>query len=52
LLPENSLLLGALLVIPLVGLYWLAERAFCEMEYPRAAQKTIGEAYLQRGSEG
>jgi hypothetical protein len=47
-LPENPVLWGLALAIPLAGLYWLAERSFCEMEYPAAAQKTMGQAYLQK----
>jgi hypothetical protein len=45
-LPASPVLLGILLVIPLAGLYWLAERAFCEMEY--SSTRTAGESYLQR----
>ncbi len=44
-LPENPWLLAILLTVPLAGLYWLAERAFCEMEY--STTRTVGESYLQ-----
>ena len=49
-LPENPLLLGLVLAIPLAGLYWLAERSFCEMEYPAASPQADGLRYLQRAS--
>ncbi|HEY4364713.1 MAG TPA: hypothetical protein VGN17_27355 [Bryobacteraceae bacterium] len=49
-LPGNPVLWGLALAIPLAGLYWLAERSFCEMEYPAAAQKTLAQAYLQRAA--
>jgi hypothetical protein len=39
-------LLAILLAVPLAGLYWLAERAFCEMEY--SVTRTVGERYLRR----
>jgi hypothetical protein len=42
-LPENPWLLAIALMVPLAGLYWLVERAFCEMEYSTA--RTIGESY-------
>jgi hypothetical protein len=45
-LPASPVLLGIVLVIPLAGLCWLAERAFCEMEY--SSTRTVGESYMQR----
>ena len=45
-LPASPVLLGILLAAPLAGLCWLAERAFCEMEYSSA--RTAGETYMQR----
>lgn len=44
-LPENPWLLAILLAVPLAFLYYLAERAFCEMEY--STTRTVGESYLQ-----
>jgi hypothetical protein len=44
-LPQNPWLLAILLIIPLIGLYWLVERIFCEMEYSQT--RTIGQSYLQ-----
>jgi hypothetical protein len=42
-LPENPWILAIVLVVPLAGLYWLVERAFCETEY--STTRTIGESY-------
>jgi hypothetical protein len=44
-LPENPWLLAILLAVPLAGLYYLAERTFCEMEY--STTRTLGESYIQ-----
>jgi hypothetical protein len=44
-LPENPWVLAIVLMIPLAGLYWLVERAFCEMEY--LTSQTIGESYFR-----
>jgi hypothetical protein len=45
-LPENPWMLATVLVVPLVGLYYLAERTFCEMEY--SVTRTMGESYFGR----
>jgi hypothetical protein len=45
-LPENPVALAAILLAVSAALYWLAERAFCEMEY--SATRTVGESYMQR----
>ncbi len=44
-LPENPWMLAIALMVPLAGLYWLVERAFCETEY--STTRTIGESYYQ-----
>jgi hypothetical protein len=44
-LPENPWLLAATLLIPLLGLYWLAERTFREMECALAG-KPCAQPYL------
>jgi hypothetical protein len=44
-LPENPWMLAIVLMVPLAGLYWLVERAFCEIEY--LTTQTVGESYFR-----